>query len=97
MYKHKYLKDTQLFTYAGAINFDKDGVARDIPIGAQAILESLADVEKVAEPVKKEPEKVEPKEPEKPVATKAEPKTTAPKKATKAKTAVKKTTKKGKK
>ena len=89
MYKHKYLKDTQLFTYAGAINFDKDGVARDIPIGAQAILESLADVEKVAESVKKEPEK--------PVATKAEPKTTTAKKAAKAKTTVKKTTKKGKK
>lgn len=59
MYKHEFLRSAKLYTEAGAVKFDEKGIAKDIPDGAEKVLEHLKDVKHVAtkeKPVaKKEP------------------------------------------
>ena len=47
MYKHEFLRSAKLYTEAGAVKFDEKGIAKDIPDGAEKVLEHLKDVKHV--------------------------------------------------
>lgn len=92
MYKHEFLRGAKLYTEAGAVKFDEKGIAKDIPDGAEKVLEHLKDVKHVVtkeKPVVKKEPVSEVKEEPKPVVNNKSKAKAETKKTTKSATAKK--------